>query len=383
MLNQISLKERLSLLTLVFLMAIVGGLMASMMFNRGGNAGVSYVEKITEKQVYLESSSLISAQTKVAGSLVTVVEENKLADLLKMNGEFRMSCLDFSSDKCGLNGVVLTSDGLILLSGAGLGKEYEKKSWVMVDNLGKDFDLMMVGQDQRLGLVLAKAVKRGEKQLSANLRTKLFDFKALAFSGSGNWSVGQQLLLLKNNFLNNSVLLKNNFVGALGGEKYWKSDSVWLDLDERVEVIKLSENVFAEGAIITDLGGLLVGFMSVGEHGNLLITSNEIQAFLSKYEQSPNWKQNTFGLKYSLNSHEKQLKNSLLLDYGVIVDEVNQSFGLSKSLGLKVGDLIIEIDGKSLLDNTLVDLMNQKIVGQQVILSVIRNGKRLELKGTI
>ena len=364
-------------------MAVLGGLLSAFFVNKSQSSGVNLVEKVTEKQVYLESSALISSQQKVAPSLVTVVEEGQLNDFLKLSGDLKQACGDISSIKCGNNGFVLTSDGVILLSSGGLGKDYNKKSWVMVDNQGTDFDLLMVDQDQRLGLVLAKAVKRGEKNLAVNLRTKIYDFKAVAFSDSGNWLVGQQLLMLKNNFWNNSVLLKNNFISALGGEKFLKVENVWLDLDERLSMLKLSDPTMVEGAVLTDLGGLLVGYMTVNDTGNLLVTSTEIQSLLSRYERNSEWKQPSFGVKYSLNNHVRQQKLSLLLDYGVIVEEVSQSFGLSKSLGLKVGDLVIEVDGKSLLDNTWDDLMNQKIVGQQMVISVLRNGKRMELKGTL
>jgi C-terminal processing protease CtpA/Prc len=104
---------------------------------------------------------------------------------------------------------------------------------------------------------------------------------------------------------------------------------------------------------------------------------------LNKFEQKADWKAPHFGLKYSLNNKTKQQVRNLAVDYGVMVEDLASDSALAKSFGLKAGDLILAVDGQSLLDGDFSELMDSKIQGQKVDLTVLRAGKKLELKGNL
>jgi hypothetical protein len=190
--NLISKKQLIGLMP-VFLIGVLGGLMAFYLLSLTSlEQGAKVIEKITEKQVYLESSQSISAAESVKQNLVTILTQEDLNKIATRSGDFEKSCFN-QEIVCSKLAVILTSDGLVLsgadLSGRDLGQ------WTAVDWQKNLYQLLKVGQLR--GANLYQLVKKGELLLPPAQRAKFFNLKAVLLADLNLLKVGQKVFGVK------------------------------------------------------------------------------------------------------------------------------------------------------------------------------------------
>ncbi|HLI50843.1 MAG TPA: trypsin-like peptidase domain-containing protein [Thermomicrobiaceae bacterium] len=86
------------------------------------------------------------------------------------------------------------------------------------------------------------------------------------------------------------------------------------------------------------------------------------------------------GISYTSVSPSVAYQYNLNVTYGALVTQVDKS-GPAAAAGVKAGDVITEIDGQKIdTDSALAVIMNNHTPGDEVTLTVNRNGKTLQLK---
>jgi len=379
MVNRMTVRERIILLVVVILIGILGGLIAFLAttnYYLNTNNSV-YTEKVTERQIYLENSQSIQAVKIVSNSLVTIIEASKKTEYLELGDAYKTACFSIYSLDCGLNGVVLTSDGIVA-SVSQIGEE-ENKKLLAFDNSGHELGVDFLGRDDRNGLVLLQIYIPGEQAAVINNRTRNYSFTPISFAELKYLSVGQQMLILRGNIFNGLANLKQTVIASLLRANQVTNWPVVFSSDQTLTNFGLADATGAAGNVIADLNGGLVGLSSTQ---NNFINVEVIRNDLSKYKKNHFAKlaQQEFGLKVVRNSKQLSQNSNLAVDYGYIVSAVKLD-SVAQKLGLKEKDLIVEIDGISLLYENLWDLLGPKIATEAITMRVIRGKETVELKG--
>lgn len=365
-------------MVLVFLVGLLGGALAFYFAGLGiSRTGTTVTEKVTERQVYLESSQSITAIQTILPSIVSIVDQEQLNSILSREGKMELACLNGELN-CSRLAVILTSDGLVISQADLSGKSLA--DWVALDQLGNEYQLQEVGQLENAELF--QLVKKGELVLPANQRTKFFNLKPILLANSGLIQTGQKILGVKSAFLDKIFLTDGMIISKLSYRGLFQQ----LDANYKPVSLKFSSNL--DASLIFDLSGQLVAVKS--EVNNFLL-AEQISGFIKRYSVNPkSYGMVDFGLKcLDLNKNITQ-KLKILTDYGCLVAQGLNEKGevtaggvvkgsLAEKAGVQLGDVILEVDNKSLINTSLGTILMNKAVGERLDMVVLRASKNVAL----
>ncbi len=375
-------------LTVIFLALLVLLLTVLLMFSAingmfSWRAGGVRVEKITEKQVYIESSAAMTALDTFRRSVVTVLPREVISSVPLLPQSLQTVCY-LDGKNCDSLAVVLTSDGLVL-AGFDLG-DRSVEQLVALDHLGKVYDLRVRFSFE--GYTVMQLVPEGVSMDSNENRNNYVNLRPVNLTGVDVLATAQRLLVLKESLadwdrieetLITSLKENGRFLSRIGEDGFF----VEMGLDDYISL---------EGDLLFDLGGGLVAL--VLKDGKLL-TADQIEALLERMAKNP---ENPSPLDWGLSCLvlDKALAGGLDLqtDYGcLITDGIDATYklhggglikgGAAERLGLRSGDLVLEIDGRSLLDVGPLEILSQKAHGENIQLTVWRGEQRLLLNGVL
>lgn len=338
------------------------------------------VEKVTEKQVYLESSAPISALKNFRQSVLTLLPREVLAEGVALPAALTEIC-DREPASCSDMAVVLTSDGLLLYGGSR--QDEEAADLIAVDRLGEVYDLEKLAFLE--GFSLYQLVKAGELPLPVEKRSRFFALRPALLGKPANVEVGQRVMVLKETLAAYDRLLES-MVSAVR-----RNDDFLLQMDARQKTVllDLSGDAPLQGSLIFDLAGqLLAVVLADGK----TVDADEIAALLERIASGVK-DYAAVNLGASCLRLDKELASGLKLenDYGCLVTaglEAGfrlrpggvESGSVAEKMGLRAGDLILEVDGRSLLQVSLLETLLGKARGEKLQLTVLRGGERMTLK---
>jgi len=358
-------------LTVIFLALLVSLLTVLLMFSAingmfSWRAGGVRVEKITEKQVYIESSAAMTALDTFRRSVVTVLPREVISNVPLLPQSLQTVCY-LDGKNCDSLAVVLTSDGLVL-AGFDLDDRLVEQL-VALDYLGKVYDLRVRFSFE--GYTVMQLVPEGVSMDSNENRNNYVNLRPVNLTGGGALATAQRLLVLKESLaawdrieetLISSLKENDRFLTRVGEDEFF----VEMGLDDYIS---------HKGDLLFDLSGGLVAL--VLKDGKLL-TSDQIEALLQRLTKNP---ENPSPLDWGLSCLvlDKALADGLNLqtDYGcLITDGIDATYklhggglikgGAAERLGLRSGDLVLEIDGRSLLDVGPLEILSQKAHGENI-----------------
>lgn len=348
-----------SFLTIVTLVILLGVLY----FNsqRGTSTGINVTEKITEKQVYLESSGYIDSLDIIKPSIMT---------LLNDKGEQATA-------------VLLTNDGYLLIN-TKLSKE-NLLSQKVFDYLGNQYDLEWLGEYETL--TFARALPKGQLAVEANAREVIFTFKPALFADLEKQKMGQKLIYVQSDKDSSLKLLGETMISK---NHYQSNFPQAINSDQKMyELAYTDKNYLIDDKFVFNLGGELTGIVSDQKE----ISITDIKGMLARYDLKNGLRAKiSYGFVCTVLDPDWVFRYSLSADYGCLIgSKIDQSGkvlpggiikgSLAEKIGLKEGDLIIEFDNKSLLENHLYDDLQTKSTSSTLFFRVIRDGKGIELKG--
>lgn len=127
--------------------------------------------------------------------------------------------------------------------------------------------------------------------------------------------------------------------------------------------------------------GVNVAVSQNGQNIGFALPINLIKESIDNFKTTGEFERPYLGVSYRMISKQTALLNDV--PAGAYVQEVIAG-GPSDKAGVKVGDIITEIDGKKLVDDPaaagLATLINKKKIGDSVKLKIWRDGKELEVE---
>ncbi len=325
------------------------------------------------EQIYIkDDESIIKLTNQVASSVVSVLsypdsEKQKYSKAKNEAENFRKG-----------TGLVVTSDGLIMIHSSIVSPDNTEKYKVLLPN-GNDLDADLVGIDLFSGL--------------AFLKVNASNLSSVSFSDSSNIKAGQRIISIGSG--NRTQLYRFGFgvlsfvdeLGSVSGKSVYSSEKMQgifeLDLD--------LETDFSGGPVI-DYAGQVVGV--IGEIKNsekidfFALPSNKVKKVIEKAIRGELDKSASLGIYFVPLTHEYAIQNSLKRESGALIYSASGQRGLAiisgspaDKAGLQLGDIIIQINDREItLNNPLPNLLYDYKKGDTITLKILRNDKETEIK---
>lgn len=266
------------------------------------------------------------------------------------------------------SGVIISSDGYIMTNNHVIQNASDKGIKVVLTDK-REFTAKLIGTDQNTDIAVIK--------IDAN------DLPAASVGNSDLVQVGQWVLAFGNPMgLNNTVT--SGIVSALGrnipvsGDRYAINNFIQTDA-----VI----NPGNSGGALVDINGSVIGINAAIQTTNgyyqgygFAIPINMAKDVASELIKNGKFERGYIGV--SIKDVDSKEAKGLGLDKakGVLVQSVLKG-SAGDDAGLKIGDVILSVDGKEVnAANQLQTIIGFKKPGEEVLLSVFRDGKTFEQK---
>lgn len=142
------------------------------------------------------------------------------------------------------------------------------------------------------------------------------------------------------------------------------------------------------GGPLFDSSGMVIGVnVAVSQQGQNIgfaIPINVVKESIENFRDTGEFERPYIGVVYQMISRQAALLNEV--PSGAYVTEVVDNGPASKA-GIKVGDIIVEIDGKKMVDDSkeegLASLIGKKKIGDSVKIKIWRDGESIEMNLTL
>ncbi len=274
----------------------------------------------------------------------------------------------------------VSSDGLLMTNKHVVSDK--DADYTVLLNDGRKLDAEVVGMDSLNDIALLKVKETG--------------FPALKFSTQTEPLLGQSVIAIGNSLgeFRNTVS-----VGVVSGlERSIVAGSPSQGTAEQLNRIIQTDAAINEGnsgGPLLDLHGEVIGMNTAiaasAQNISFAIPIVDLQRVLESYQKYGRIVRPYLGIRYTQITPELKMKNNLSYDYGVIVERGDTANDLAvipgspaAKAGLQEGDIILEADAEKITQtNMLGDIIQRKHPGDQIELSIDRNGKKMTIKATL
>ena len=342
---------------------------------------------ITYQNIEINDANYETEKLKSTESVQTVenVKENstKIADIIEQTTESVVGISKlknvggsiFSSsdeEELGLGtGIIVSKNGYILSNAHVTGEKYSR-CYITLEN-GKNYSGTVVWSDSQLDLSITK--------IEAN------DLKEIPLGDSEKIRVGETVYAIGNpigfefrrTVTSGIISAKNRSIKIEENEK----ESYMSDLLQTDATI----NPGNSGGPLINPDGEVIGIntvkISTAEGIGFAIPINVVKNVIESYKQTGKFEQATLGVFAYDKEVLKYLDSRLNFEEGIYIAQINKESPAEKA-GLKVADIILSIDGKTL--NTMNDLREyiySKKPGDTVTLKIKRGKINREINVTL
>jgi hypothetical protein len=340
-------------LLFTLLVGLAGGILAFYFFFNLSveNEALRYVQKVTERQVFVEESSMINAVASTQEGLLMVLSKDKLEGF-KREGR----CVD---DGCRVwNGAILTNDGLVLVPG-----ELPEGQLVAVDIENVVYDLEIVNKNVERKLNFGQLYREGDLALAAVDRMKFFNLKSVQLGNLGDLKVGQKVFMLSRDNLADAAKPIDGILNKL------KNNLLLDTFKNSVGMFRMGTSLSNEGMIFNLNSQLIaVNINGIDGGGN---DSDFINTQLKNYQNGKTSGVINFGFQARKMTMAELTALNIQRDAAYLVTDVLVD-GLAAKMGLQNTDLIVGLDSKNLSNTTLEKLLQEKATGDKLQFRIIR-----------
>jgi S1-C subfamily serine protease len=377
-------KDKLIKLIFQILIGMAGGVLSFLVLYNfitlGGKQ--TSLQKVVERNVYVEESALTGVAEKVSASLVAVVKTDQIDKFLKVAGRTKADCLLINAvDQCEItrqNAVVITSDGLIAIAGLGLSKGSDISSYMVIDNYLNKYQLEFAAELKDQNLLFARIIKKQEEN----------NFEPIEFADLSVLKTGQKVVGVAFSGWKDQAIINENIITSISSA----------DLNGIIKVGSSElpfglQNRFGDeftGAPIINLSGQLLGLNLNGK----MVAVNRIESYLNKINKKQSLESLNWGLSFMIMNKDRMQKyaqtseNGALLVSGVVDGKFELQAvakdSVAEKIGLKSGDLIMEVDGAVITENRPLDqVLFSKVKGDKINIKLLRSAKLMEIEGIL
>lgn len=340
-------------LLFTLLVGLAGGILAFYFFFNLSveNEALRYVQKVTERQVFVEESSMINAISSTQEGLVMIISKDKLEGF-KREGR----CVE---DGCRIwNGVILTNDGLVVVGG-----DLPEVQLVAIDIENVVYDLEIVNKNVERKLNFAQLYREGDLALTATDRMKFFNLKSVQLGNLSDVKVGQKVFMLSRDNLADAAKPLDGIVNKL------KNNLLLDNFKNSVGMFRLGTSLSGDG-LIFNLNSQLIALNVGGVEGNGN-DSDFINTQLKNYQSGKVSGLINFGFQARKMTMPELTALNIQRDAAYLVTDVTVD-GMAAKMGLQNTDLIVGIDSKNLSNTTLEKLLQDKVKGDKFQVRIIR-----------
>ncbi len=308
-------------------------------------------EYFTQKDDYKSQNGISGTISDVSDSVVGISFMNMNGkDLLKLN----------SIENMGLgSGVIVSSKGYIVTN-----QHIAQKlgsSVTVTLNDGEKVQGKVIWNEETIDLAIIKVKARNLKA------AKLGDSDNI-FVGDGVIAIGNPLGLEFKGTCTKGIVsgVNRTFLFEDDGEEFFMEDLIQTDA---------SINPGNSGGPLIDEYGRVIGINTIkleaAEGIGFAIPINVLKPLIEKLEENDAISEAYLGIYAYDKEIIPYMDNSLEIDEGIYITEIDE-YGPCRNLGLKVGDVIVEVDGNKV--DKMIELREyiySKNPGEQIILRVI------------
>ena len=336
-----------------------------------------------------EESAVIEVVQKSNPAVVSIIVSKDLPKVEEFlfnpfgDEDFFIAPFGFNSSNDGLetqqvgagSGFIVDSDGLIITNKHVVSDEEADYTVITFD--GKRYEATVLAKDPLNDLAIVKIDAK--------------DLPTLELGDSEKVVLGQRVIAIGNTLGKLRNTITTGVVSGIGrtvtaGDRLGSVQQ----LDEVIQT-DAAINPGNSGGPLLNLAGQVIGVnTAIDRSGQLVgfsIPSNEARKALGDTIEYGRILRPFIGIRYVLISEGFALSRDLPVDYGalVVVGDSVSGPGVTPNTpaddaGLSEGDIVLEINGKAINeDNTLIKMLKDYNPGDEVVLTVLRNGEQSEI----
>jgi len=324
----------------------------------------------TERLVLQESSAVIDTVKQVSPAVVSISTSRNVRDFFG----------DLITRQGGGTGFIITSDGLIVTNKHVVDDPAAEYTIFLAD--GRNFTPEILAKDpfQDLAILRIKASGLPVVELGDSDRVQV-----------GEWAVaiGNALAQFENTVTVGVISAKDRQLAASGG-----------GASERLEGLLQTDaaiNAGNSGGPLLNLKGQVVGVNTavaakgVAEGIGFAIPINAVKNSINQVKKTGKISRPYLGVRYIPITKEIAKLNNLPVDFGALIasGEGRSEVGVltnspAAKIGLRENDIITHVSGERIDENhSLARLLGNHNVGDEVEITLMRDGKELKLKARL
>ncbi|MBI2453236.1 trypsin-like peptidase domain-containing protein [Candidatus Peregrinibacteria bacterium] len=397
-------QNTLSVIILSFFAGIIGGGVSAYVIDESRIVQPQGAKRIVEERQYIEESALISAREKVAPSVISIVQLREVQTSSQSFTPFDNFFFGFPGFEQptqpqnpeqnsgqepekrvvgGGTGFIISKSGLALTNKHVVNDDASE--YIAVMNDGTEYGVKIVGKDSFNDLAVIQITEKDGGKLQKELPiAELGDSNAL--------KIGQRVLAIGNALAEYDNTTTAGIISAKGRDIV-ASDSFGGSREQLSGLIQTDAaiNPGNSGGPLVNLEGQVIGInTAIDAQANgvsFAIPINDVKPILASIEQYGKIVRPILGVRYIILTEEKAKELGLTdVTHGAfLVGDYNNgelaviAGGPADKAGLKVEDVILELDGQSIdKDNTLQSVILKHKPGDKVQLKVWRKGETLD-----
>ncbi|MEW6407987.1 MAG: S1C family serine protease [Patescibacteria group bacterium] len=271
--------------------------------------------------------------------------------------------------KSGGQGVILTSDGIILTTRAVVQKQ---TNFLVVFSDGKNYETDKIFFDPASDLVF--------------LKIKADNLPAVEMASFDDLFLGQKALIFKDLFINESENVVFGTVTSLDKKDNFKPQEEKLD---SFVLVQADLNKFSYGGPVFDVNGKMIGVINKVGKALEVISSDDINIPLSDLIKNKKIERVKLGIKYFPVTPDFAYFKNLSKSQGIFLPQYAAKDSVEKGgpadrTGILPGDLIYEINGREIKGtDTYFRLLQEKNKGDEIEISYLRKDKEYKTKAVL
>jgi S1-C subfamily serine protease len=357
-----------------------------------------------EHHAYVEESQSLAAIQKASSAVVAIIPMNLVDKFQHATLLFQPAALCANAnfvqqpqvycDHVGGNGVILTSDGLILTSQKVFADLDTKKIYRIFVGDGTSYDGKIVAVDAKIDLVLMKAVQKGDFAVAENQQKKIYNLPVLDFGNAGLLKTGQRILSLGFTPVHGDVYVESAELSNVNLLGLNQAQSFSLD---QITPFSANQNFSrrTSGGPVVNLDGQLIGMNTFENDVSAFAPISVVQNLLIKYRNKKSLDLPQWGMEVVFLTSDIAKKNNSASTFGLVVsaglDDQEKLLAdtlkpgqLAEKFALHSMDIILAVNDKLLLNPEDVGVGFFSLApGDTVKLRVNRDGKEILLNNTL
>ncbi len=367
---------------------------------QNGNNDVKTTEKILETQtIFSQESFVVDAVKKTNPAVISIliskevpkyeayIDPNQQSPFGDLFPGFNFNIPQYRQNGTekknvgGGSGFFVSNDGLIVTNKhvvSQIGVEY-----TVFTNDGKKHPATVIARDPILDLALIKIIP-----------VNGVAFPYLSLGNSDSLKIGQSVIAIGNALGEYRNTVSVGVISGLARSLTAGTSGGATEFLDRVIQTDAAINPGNSGGPLLDLSGKVIGVNVAIAQGSqnvgFALPINSIKGAINSVKTTGKIVRPYLGLRYVAITADLKAKNNLTIDYGVLVKagakgELAVMPGSpADKAGIVEGDIILEVDGEKLDEDTsLASIVRQKNVGQIINLKILHSGEEKTVQVTL